>query len=146
MPKSTVKTLVGVKKLSVTKGVALSASFLNTIKAQLFEEQGRLERELAKFSTRNRKATEEDYDSAFPDYGDKEDENAAEVAEYATNLSLEQDMEKALRDVRSALERIKKGTYGVCKYCKKFIEERRLKARPTSSACVDCKKAITQEV
>lgn len=130
----------------VGKRAALTADFIKKMKAQLLEEQGRVERELSKFSTPNRRATAPDFDSVFPNYGDKEDENAAEVAEYAANLSLEQDLEKALRDVNSALERLKKGSYGVCKYCKKFIEERRLTARPTSSACVECKKAITQEV
>lgn len=124
----------------------LSADFINKVKAQLMEEEGRLERELEKMNTKGKATSGGDYDAAFPSYGDKDDENAAEVAEYATNLSLEQDLDKALRDVKTALERLKKGTYGICKYCKKNIEERRLLARPTSSACVECKKTITQEV
>lgn len=33
--------------------------------------------------------TENDYDAKFPDYGDKDDENAAEVANFEKNLSLE---------------------------------------------------------
>jgi DnaK suppressor protein len=126
------------------KASALSNDFLDKIKGQLKEEQERLERELAKLNVRNKGGS--DFDPAFPDYGDKEDENAAEVAEYATNLSLEQDLQRALRDVNSALDRVKKGTYGICKYCKKHIEERRLMARATSSACVECKKTITQEI
>ncbi|MDO8626424.1 MAG: TraR/DksA C4-type zinc finger protein [Candidatus Magasanikbacteria bacterium] len=125
----------------MTAATKVSPTFLKHAKALLLEEKGRLELELDKLG-KNRG----EEDATFPDYGDKEDENAAEVAEYAANLSLEQDLEKALRDVIGALARIEKGTYGVCKYCKKPIEERRLTARPTSSACVDCKKAITQEV
>lgn len=124
----------------------VSAAVLTQAEAGLLSEKERLERELKKFAKRDARSTDENFDTAFPNYGDKEDENAAEVAEYAANLSLEQDLEKALRDVNSSLERIKKGTYGICKYCKKPIEERRLLARPTSSACVECKKAITQEI
>ncbi|OGH84252.1 MAG: hypothetical protein A2261_02110 [Candidatus Magasanikbacteria bacterium RIFOXYA2_FULL_44_8] len=124
---------------------ALSAEGLQTIKTNLLQEKDRLEKELGKFTSKNPHVAD-DYDSKFPDYGDKEDENANEVAEYAANLSLEGNLEKTLRDVHKALVSIDKGTYGVCKYCKKIIEEKRLIARPTSSACVECKKTITQEV
>ncbi len=122
-----------------------SPDFLEKIKKALLEEKGRLEKELAKFAKKNPRLAD-DYNSRFPEYGDKEDENAAEVAEYATNLSLEDTLERTLRDVNTALEKIAKEKYGVCKYCKKPIETRRLLARPTSSSCVSCKKAITQEV
>lgn len=132
--------------MAKTTTTKLSSDFLKKIKTSLLEEKERLELELHKFAKRSSGAADADTASAFPNYGDKDDENAAEVAEYATNLSLEQDLEKTLRDVRAALERLQKGAYGICKYCKKPIEERRLLARPTSSACVDCKKAITQEV
>lgn len=122
-----------------------SADFLAKIKAMLFIEKTRLEEELPKFTKKNPRVSG-DYDSTFPEYGDKEDENAAEVAEYVTNLPLEQSMEKTLRDVDKSLERLEKNDYGICKYCGKAIEEKRLLARPTSSACVECKKAITQEL
>lgn len=119
--------------------------FLEKIKTTLVEEKDRLEKELAKFSKRNSR-TSDSYDSTFPEYGDKEDENAAEVAEYAAEVPLEESFEKTLRDVNISLDRLEKGDYGICKYCKKPIEEKRLLARPTSSACVSCKKAITQEL
>ncbi|TAN34226.1 hypothetical protein EPN28_00020 [Patescibacteria group bacterium] len=119
--------------------------FLKKIKQMLSDEKAKLESELAKFAKKNPEE-EGDYKSSFPDYGDKDDENAAEVAEYAVNLSLEDNLEKTLRDVRSALKRLEKGDYGFCKYCHKPIEEKRLLARPTSSSCMECKKIIKQEV
>jgi DnaK suppressor protein len=124
---------------------AFSATFLTQIKTILTAEKARLENDLNKFTTKNPNLAG-DYDSQFPEYGDKEDENAAEVADYAANIPLEESMEKTLRDVNSSLGRLDKGDYGICKYCKKPIEEKRLLARPTSSACVECKKTITQEV
>lgn len=122
-----------------------SKDFLSKIKTALLAEKENAEKELAKFAKKNSRVAG-GYNSSFPEYGDKDDENAAEVAEYAAEIPLEESFEKTLRDSVSALKRIDEGTYGVCKYCKKTIDEKRLSARPTSNACISCKKAITQEV
>lgn len=116
---------------------------LAKIEQHLLEEKTKLETELGQFTSKN-VHNQEDYNSVFPQYGDKEEDNATEVAEYSDNLTLERTLESALRDVKGALEMIKKGTYGTCKYCKKPIDPRRLIARPTSSSCIDCKKQLTQ--
>ncbi len=79
-------------------------------------------------------------------FGESEDENAAEIAQYSDNLSLEQELESALKDIESATNAIANGTYGVCKYCKQKIAEDRLRARPTSTSCIACKKTLTQEL
>lgn len=118
---------------------------LKTIKAELEAERDRLEAQLSQFTKRN-PHNPQDFNADFPQLGDKEDENAAEVDTYATNLTLERTLESALRDVTSSLDRIVKGTYGKCKYCSREIDEKRLRARPTSSSCVECKKTLTQEV
>ncbi|MDO8499061.1 MAG: TraR/DksA C4-type zinc finger protein [bacterium] len=122
-----------------------SSDLTAKIKTMLEAEKSKLEQELGKIAEKNPHVSG-DFDSTYPEYGDKEDENAAEVAEYADRLPLEQGLEKQLRDVIQSLERLKKDNFGICKYCKKPIEEKRLLARPTSSACVSCKKAITQEI
>lgn len=124
---------------------AFGQKFLDEMKKTLLDEEVRLSRELSQFAKKNEHAAG-DFNANFPDLGDKEDENAAEVAIYSDNLTLEQELESALRDVRSALKRFPDGTYGTCKYCKKPIDERRLLARPASSSCVECKKLLTQEV
>jgi RNA polymerase-binding transcription factor DksA len=129
----------------VNKKSPYSTDFVDKIKKQLLEEKEKMEKELNKFTKKNPHVSG-DFDASFPDYGDKDDENAAEVAEYITNKPLEESLEKTLRDVKKALESIEKGNYGICKYCKKPIEEKRLLARPASSACIECKKAITQEI
>jgi DnaK suppressor protein len=121
-----------------------SKEFLDRIHEQLLAKKEDVENELKAFAEQSPK-NKADYDTTFPDLGDKTDENAAEVVEYSTNLSLESTLEKVLEDVNEALERFDAGTYGVCKYCKKPIDEKRLIARPTSSACIDCKKKLTLE-
>jgi len=124
---------------------SFSKEFLDKILAQLKDEQAKVEKELGKFTKKSQHVAD-DFDTQFPEYGDKEDENAAEVAEYINNLPVEEGLEKSLRDINKSLDRIEKGTYGVCKYCGRPIEEKRLLVRPTSSACVECKKTITQEL
>lgn len=78
----------------------------------------------------------------FPDFGDKPDENAQEIGEYTTNLATDKVLEATLKDIDASLERMEKGTYGICKYCGLPIDEKRLKARPVASACVPCKTKL----
>lgn len=86
------------------------------------------------------------FDADYNTLGDKEDESADKAAEFGDNLSLENELSSALRDIDSALKAIANGTYGTCKYCKQPIDEARLKVRPTSTSCVACKKTLTQEM
>lgn len=128
----------------MSKATTFSKEFLKEIEQLLLKEKARLEKELGQFTVQNPNDSD-NYTATYPQYGDKEDENAQEVAQYAVDKSLEETMEKALRDVKKTLIRITEGTYGICKYCDKPIAEQRLKARPTSGSCVDCKKTLTEE-
>lgn len=74
------------------------------------------------------------------------EEDASEVAAYGDSLAVAEELKGALKDVNGALSRIEKGIYGICKYCKELIDERRLKARPASASCIACKKQMTREV
>lgn len=118
---------------------------LEQFKNLLTKEKGQLEEQLKQFAKPDPRA-DDDYNAQFPEHGDKEDENAAEIADYTVNLPLERALEKQLQDVDAALKRLDEGKYGLCKYCHQPIEEKRLEARPTSSACISCKKQLTQEV
>jgi len=117
---------------------------LNKIKEKLETEKKRLEQGLADFAKKDT-SIEDNYRSEFPEFGNKDDENAAEVATYSDRLSLEHALEKQLRDVNKALDRVAKGKYGSCNHCGKPIEEERLMVRPTSSSCVTCKKKLKGE-
>lgn len=115
--------------------------FLAEIKGLLLETKERLERQL-KDIVGNDTAK----GNAFPNFGDGEDESAEEVATYDANLQVSDSMQSELRDTNEALRRLEADTYGICKYCQNPIDEHRLRARPTSSSCVACKKMLTQEV
>lgn len=118
-----------------------SKEFLNETKTALEEIKLRLERQLKEIV-----GNDIGKGNAFPNFGDGEDESAEEVATYDANLQLSDSMQSEMRDVNESLHRIEVGTYGICKYCQKPIDEHRLRARPTSSSCVACKKALTQEI
>lgn len=121
----------------------VSKEFIEKMKVILLADRERLTKELSKYGNRENEGP--DKEALFPDYGNSEEDNALEVADYEANMSLETDLTKSLRDVESALKRIEKGEYGICKYCGKPIGEKRLVARPTSSADITCKKTIVQE-
>ena len=125
----------------------ISQDFIAKIKARLLEDKSRLERELADFGAKKDAKNPGQFDAVYPEsQSSSDDDNAAEVSEYADELSNIGALEGELRDTNKALESIEKGTYGICKYCHKEIDIKRLEARPTSSACIDCKKTLTQEL
>jgi len=124
--------------------MTINEKIIKDIATGLKDEKQKLEAQLALISTKNVR-NPSDYNATFPDFGTAEDENAAEVATFSDNLTLERTLESALRDVNKTLERIAAGNYGTCRHCSKEIDEKRLQARPTSSSCIDCKKRLTLE-
>lgn len=115
---------------------------LEQLKKKLEADEQRLVAELATISGDADKQDGNDQQLHFPQYGAKDDENAAEVATFSDALSLQRKIGESLKDVRDALARIAKGTYGICRYCAKPIDERRLLARPESGSCVACKEEL----
>lgn len=47
---------------------------------------------------------------------------------------------KLIGKIKEALERIETGNYGICEGCGEEISEARLKARPVTTLCIDCKQ------
>lgn len=46
---------------------------------------------------------------------------------------------KLMLKIKEALERIENGTFGICEECGEKISEKRLRARPMATLCIDCK-------
>jgi RNA polymerase-binding protein DksA len=109
----------------------------------LLSEKERIEQELATLGSKDPSKP----DIVYPESGsNSEDDNAAEITEFVDMLSVEARLEAELKDVNKAIEAVGKGNYGICKYCGKEIDEKRLEARPASSSCIACKKVLTQEM
>ncbi len=47
---------------------------------------------------------------------------------------------KLIKKIKKALDRIDGGTFGICEKCEEDISIERLKARPVTTQCIDCKK------
>lgn len=117
----------------------MDQNVIEQIKQDLLTRKSQVEEELSQI-TRSKDGGS--VEAAFPEYGSKSDENAKEIDEYTTNLATEKVLEDTLRDIESALGRIAKGNYGICKYCGQEMDEKRLLARPVASACVECKTKL----
>ncbi len=46
---------------------------------------------------------------------------------------------KLIKKIRKALDRIDNDTFGICEKCGEDITVKRLKARPVTAHCIDCK-------
>ncbi|RMD47013.1 MAG: TraR/DksA family transcriptional regulator [Aquificota bacterium] len=62
----------------------------------------------------------------------------AKIDNYEILLNELEEIEiKILKEIDKALERIHNGTYGICEVCGKPIEEKRLKAIPWTTLCIE---------
>ena len=64
-------------------------------------------------------------------------ELATETVERELDLTVREAAEASLHDVERALQRLEKGTYGVCLVCAKPIADGRLEAKPEAEYCVE---------
>lgn len=118
---------------------------IEKIKKDLLVRKKQIENDLSSF-TKDDKHERDEHRAKFPDFGNKSDDNVQEIGAYSTNLAAEKILEKTLNDIENALSRIKKESYGICKYCGKEIGEKRLLARPVSSACIECKNKLQKTI
>ncbi len=78
-----------------------------------------------------------------------EDEGTQDLADKASSAytkeflySLSNTDREALQQVDEALQRIRKGTYGVCVECGEDLNKKRLEAVPWASHCISCQEKI----
>ena len=71
----------------------------------------------------------------FPDPTDR----ASLEADRNFMLRIRDRENKLIKKIRKALNRIENGTFGVCEKCGEDIALKRLKARPVTTHCIDCK-------
>ncbi len=126
----------------MTEEKELDKEALEKIEKELLERKEHLLHDLGKIARKEDEEGDDQFKATFPEYGDKPDENAQEISDYSSNLAKEEVLEKHLRDIESAIKRIKDGTYGKCKYCHNPINPKRLEARPTASSCMHCKTEL----
>jgi len=75
----------------------------------------------------------------FPDPTDR----ATQESDRTFELRIRDRERRLLNKIREALERIENDSFGTCEMCGDEIGEARLKVRPVTTLCIDCK--IEQE-
>ncbi len=71
----------------------------------------------------------------FPDPTDR----ASLEADRNFMLRIRDRESKLIKKIKKTLERIEDGTFGICESCGEDISIKRLKARPVTTQCIDCK-------
>ena len=67
-------------------------------------------------------------------------DRASHEAERSFELRIRDREHKLIKKIKKALERIENKTFGICEVCEEPISLERLKARPVTTQCIDCKK------
>lgn len=90
---------------------------------QLLQEAGRTVSEMT------------DENGNFPDPTDR----ASLESDRNFELRIRDRERRLIMKIRDALARIENGTFGTCECCEEPIGEARLRARPVTELCIDCK-------
>jgi len=116
----------------------LSPKTLERLKRRLLEERERLLRQSEELAAeaeqlaREREGGDTQFDE---ESGEGDTVNIERERDLLLSASARQDVE----DIDLALVRMKRGTYGVCKYAGRRIPLERLELLPWADVCVDCK-------
>lgn len=105
-------------------------------KVKLEEEKVRLEEELGTVGRRN-PSNPADWEAVPDEVGQEADPNdRADLIEgFEANTAILKELETRYNNVLAALDRIEKGTYGICEVSGEQIEEERLSADPAARTC-----------
>jgi len=68
------------------------------------------------------------------------DSDAEEQFGHARVSAIREELNKKSVQIKKALDRIKKGKYGVCEDCGKMIDTDRLAIFPEATMCISCEK------
>jgi DnaK suppressor protein len=79
--------------------------------------------------------------SNFPDPTDR----ATQESDRNFELRIRDRERRLINKIKDALERIDKGEFGICEECGDDITEARLKARPVTTLCINCKMEAEQK-
>ncbi len=77
-------------------------------------------------------------DRAISSYN-KKFEAADQLSELERGRAIDQRLKIQLAEIEHALEKVDKGTYGICDVCGQPIAPERLKALPYTGFCLSCK-------
>lgn len=83
-------------------------------------------------------STLEDMTDSNESFADPADRASAE-SDRSFTLRLRDRERRLIRKIQDAIQRIEDGTFGICEECGEEIGIDRLKARPVTTLCINCK-------
>ncbi len=89
-------------------------------------------------------ATIEDMNEAIEVFADPADRATME-SDRAFTLRLRDRERRLIKKIQAAIQRIEDGSFGVCEDCGEDISIPRLKARPVTKLCIQCKSKQEEE-
>ena len=114
----------------------MNTTRLNHFKEKLVAEKVLLEEELNSIATKHDSGAWEPKSEAHTDGGDGDEADMANFIEtFESNNARVNSLEARYNQIEAALDRIEKGTYGICIKSGKPIEEDRLEANPAAETC-----------
>ncbi len=107
------------------------------LRQKLLEEKRSLEKELGVIAEKE----DGEYQAEMEDYGREEDDNALEVSDYLSNISITENLNRRYEEIQEALSNMDSGEYGQCENCPgEEIPLERLRANPAARTCIKCQQ------
>lgn len=107
------------------------------LRKQLLEEKRRLERRLKRNRNYGLEQGMNDSIGELSGYDNHPGDIGTEMYERGKDLTLNEEDEDRLKEIRQALDRMEKGEYGICAVCGREIPVERLEAVPETAYCVE---------
>jgi len=107
-------------------------------RVMLEQERERLLRQLETLEERTQRKGGTEAPVEEQDFDDAPGDAATETLERGQEMALEENLQDLLLRIEAAVEKIERGTYGICDACGCPIKAARLNALPHATLCVDC--------
>lgn len=109
----------------------------------LVEERDRLRAELKRIEDKAAGRDRLHSEQAGQDFDEPGGDAATETVERAQSMAVGASLREQLEEVLAALEKIAKGTYGICDACGKPITKKRLSVLPWATLCKECRSGLS---
>lgn len=123
----------------------ISEDICNELHERLVQERQQLEAEIANLESSGIRADTFQADEMTNIVDQHPADQATELFEREKNMTLVRTLQESLQAVNDALHKFDTGTYGLCEECGKPIPEKRLRALPEATHCIECQSKLERE-
>jgi RNA polymerase-binding protein DksA len=141
-PGAKAKPAARAKPAVKTRPRAKLSKEMEKFRTLLLAERDRLAAELAEIEERTAHMSESDRATELSSYEDHPADLASETFEREKALAIGESVESLLNQVNTALEKLDRGTFGICDACGRPIKKARLQALPFATLCLDCQDRL----